>query len=93
MSWVASAESASLSVLQSPFPNDETVLVVVAAILMGVGIWYLGTRLEGVVQRETAELIRAGLLLLVALGVTGILFSQWDSSENLLLALGVIEFG
>lgn len=90
---ITSSALVFLSFLQSRIPNEETLVVVVAAFLAGAGIWYLGTHLRAQFQSETAEVIRAGLLLLVAVVGVGILLSQWNASENLLLILGVIEFG
>ena len=84
---------AFLSVLQFRIPADETLLIVVAALLAGIAIWFLGARLQTRFNTATAELIRAGLLLLVALAGVGVLLGQWNAGGNLLLVLGVIEFG
>lgn len=79
--------------LQSSLPDTETIIIVAVAALLGVGIWYLGIRLQAEFRTVNAELIRAGLLLLLAGVVTVVLLIQWDATKNPLLAVGAIEFG
>lgn len=82
-----------LSILQSGVLDGETILVVAGALLAGVGIWLFARRLQARFQVGTVELIRAGLLLLVAGVVSVVLIHQWDASGDLLRIVGGIEFG
>jgi small-conductance mechanosensitive channel len=78
--------------LQS-LPSETTLVVIAAAVLAGVGVWYLGEHLRSRFRTATAELVRAGLLLLVAVAGTGVLLGQWNASRNLLVVTGLLEFG
>lgn len=82
-----------LTPLQSTIPVDETLAVVAAAMLAGVGIWYVGTLLEARFRAVNARLARSLLLLLLAGGVGVVLVQQWGATGALVSMTGVLEFG
>ncbi|MGB9965349.1 mechanosensitive ion channel family protein [Halobacterium hubeiense] len=85
--------TASLTPLQSGIPVDETLAVVAAAMLVGVGIWYVGAQLEARFRAVNARLARSILLLLLA-GVVGVvLVQQWGATGALVSMTGVLEVG
>jgi len=79
--------------IQSSTGFTETVAVVAAAVIVGAVIWYLGKRLKTRFQTETAGVIRAGLLLVVASVAAVVLVLRWNAAGTALSVVGVLEFG
>jgi small-conductance mechanosensitive channel len=86
-------EPVLLTPLQSDIPVDETLAVIAAAMLAGVGIWYVGTLLEARFRAVNAKLARSLLLLLLAGGVGFVLVQRWGATGALVSMTGVLEFG
>lgn len=79
--------------LQSSTGFTETVAVVAAAVIFGAVIWYLGKRLKTRLRTENAEVVRAGLLLMVASVAAVVLVLRWNAAGTVLSVAGVLEFG
>jgi small-conductance mechanosensitive channel len=79
--------------LQSSTELTETVAVVAAAVFIGAVIWYLGKRLKTRLRTENAEVVRAGLLLMVASVAAVVLVLRWNAAGTALSVVGVLEFG
>jgi len=79
--------------LQANTELTETVAVVAVAVIVGIVIWYLGKRLKTRLRTEDAEVVRAGLLLVVASVAAIVLMLRWNAAGTALSVVGVLEFG
>lgn len=79
--------------LQSDSPFDETVAIVAVAIVIGAVIWHLGKRLQTQFQTEDAEVVRAGLLLVLTSVVATVLLVRWNATNEMLSIVGIIQYG
>ena len=79
--------------LQSDPPFDETLTIIAVAVVIGGVIWYLGTSLQSHVRIEIAEIVRAGLLLVLATGVAFVLLRRWNATTDALEIAGFVQVG
>jgi len=86
-------DSLLLSVLQRTTDPIGTLIIIGSATAIGVVIWILGTRLKTRVQSANAEVIRAGLILLLTAVAAGVLVIRWNATGTALSIIGVLEFG
>ncbi|OYR81957.1 mechanosensitive ion channel protein MscS, partial [Halorubrum sp. E3] len=82
-----------LTILQLTTGPTETLIIIGSAAAIGVVIWILGARLKTRVQSASAEVIRAGLILLLTAVAAGVLVIRWDAAGAALSIVGVLEFG
>ncbi|MFC6863892.1 mechanosensitive ion channel family protein [Halomicroarcula sp. GCM10025817] len=79
--------------LQSSPSFDETLTIIAGAVVIGGVIWYLGTYLQSYVRTERAEIVRAGLLLVLATVVAFVLLNKWNATTDALEIAGFVQFG
>ncbi|WP_424008838.1 mechanosensitive ion channel family protein [Haloferax denitrificans] len=83
--------------LQAPLLSspsfDETLTIIAGAVVIGGAIWYLGTYLQSYVRPEIAEIVRAGLLLVLATGVSSVLLNRWNATTDALEIAGFVQVG
>ncbi|WP_254274487.1 mechanosensitive ion channel family protein [Haloarcula marina] len=79
--------------LQSSPSFDEALTIIAGAVVIGGVIWYLGTYLQSYVRTETAEIVRAGLLLVLASVVAFVLLDRWDATTDALEIAGFVQVG
>ncbi|MCT9098233.1 mechanosensitive ion channel family protein [Haloarchaeobius sp. HME9146] len=72
---------------------DETLTIIAGAIVLGGVIWYLGTYLQSYVRTEIAEIVRAGLLLVLATFVSFVLLNRWNATTDALEIAGFVQIG
>lgn len=81
------------ALLQSRPSFDETLAIVAVAVVVGGVIWFLGTYLQARFRTEIAEIVRAGLLLVLASAVAFILLSRWNATTDALAIAGFVQLG
>ncbi|WP_435362921.1 mechanosensitive ion channel family protein [Haloarchaeobius sp. DYHT-AS-18] len=82
-----------LVLLPAATPVTDVLPVLMAAVLVGAGIWYLGDRLDARFGPENAEVIQALLLLAVATLTTVFVAVNWDGTGEVVTAVSLLEFG
>ena len=80
-------------ILQSDPTFDETLTIIAVAVVIGGMSWYLGKHLQSHVRTEIAEIVRAGLFLVLATAVAFILLSRWDATTDVLEIAGFVQVG
>ena len=56
-------------------------------------VWYLGASLRGHVRTDIAEIVRAGLLLVLATAVAFVLLRNWNATTDALEIAGFVQIG
>jgi small-conductance mechanosensitive channel len=82
-----------MTLLQSNSPFGESLVVIAVAIVLGAVIWHLGKRLQAQFQTEDAEVVRAGLLLVLTSAVAFVLVTRWNATSDVLSIVGVVQYG
>ncbi|WP_058826184.1 mechanosensitive ion channel family protein [Haloferax sp. Q22] len=72
---------------------DETLTIIAGAVVIGGVVWYLGTYLQSYVRPEIAEIVRAGLLLVLATVVSSVLLNRWNATTDALEIAGFVQVG
>ncbi len=85
--------SVSQLLLQSGLPFDDTLTIIAVAVIIAGVIWYLGTSLRSYVRTDIAEIVRAGLLLVLATAVAFVLLRRWNATTDALEIAGFVQIG
>ncbi|MFC4451240.1 mechanosensitive ion channel family protein [Halorussus aquaticus] len=93
MTGIIPGVSSVLPPLQFGTSLHETLAVVSVAVVAGAVIWRLGERLKARFRTENAEIVRAGLLLVLASVVAAVLVSEWNATGDMLSVVGAIRLG
>ena len=79
--------------LQSGLPFDDTLTIIAIAVVIAGVLWYLGTSLRAYVRTDIAEIVRAGLLLVLAITVAFVLLRRWNATTDALEIAGFVLRG
>lgn len=85
--------SFSQLLLQSSSPFDDTLTIIAVAAVIAGAIWYLGTSLQSHVRTDVAEIVRSGLLLVLATAVAFVLLRRWNATTDALEIAGFVQIG
>ncbi|MFC7177588.1 mechanosensitive ion channel family protein [Halosegnis marinus] len=85
--------SFSQLLLQSSSPFDDTLTIIAVAAVVAGAIWYLGTSLQSHVRTDVAEIVRSGLLLVLATAVAFVLLRRWNATTDALEIAGFVQVG
>lgn len=92
MTRITSETSSFLLPIQSATPFDESLSIIAVAVIAGAAIWHLGERVKARFRTENAEVMRAGLLLVLVSVVAIVSLRRWNATGDLLSVVGALRF-